>query len=311
MMLFPPFHIQFGGHQVNMGYGFILSPPTRGGTTASVDEMMLATQWLGVLTTTLLAFFAIRHLESRRQRSTQSGPSKDQLPDCMTGDRTEVPDSSTPVAPQYEHAGWSLRNLTHWALRATRITLAAIAIWQVIGISTGLIEAFAQTSGNTKPDLGLLIGWLLTKLLFLAVACGSYIALGKWTKSRSKSANENNDLKIAGVILVSFVSIAVMAPLIFGNQRAKTSEGDYARFDPSTACPVAPPQEAKGWTQREIAAPWDERSIRDLPRCTRYSVTFDGTLVVLFPPGSRPNEPEANPFLLGDSLLDPPAPASR
>lgn len=51
ILLFPPFHLQSGDQTavMNMGYSFIFSPPERNRLEATVDELMLLVQWVGIL----------------------------------------------------------------------------------------------------------------------------------------------------------------------------------------------------------------------------------------------------------------------
>jgi len=62
MLLFPPFHFRgMSGVIVNLGYGFLFSPPTiSSGTPGAVDIGMLITQWLGVLAIGGIAFFMLK-----------------------------------------------------------------------------------------------------------------------------------------------------------------------------------------------------------------------------------------------------------
>lgn len=46
MMLFPPFHILLRDVEMNMGYGFLFSPPTKRNIVASVDVQVLLVQWV-------------------------------------------------------------------------------------------------------------------------------------------------------------------------------------------------------------------------------------------------------------------------
>lgn len=51
MLFFPPFHYQFpNGAVLNLGYGFLLSPPRLvDGAPGTVNAVMLVVQWMGVL----------------------------------------------------------------------------------------------------------------------------------------------------------------------------------------------------------------------------------------------------------------------
>jgi uncharacterized RDD family membrane protein YckC len=60
MLLFPPFHLQIRNTTSNMGYAFILHPPTRGYITASVNVGMLLVQWVGASLVTALAFATLK-----------------------------------------------------------------------------------------------------------------------------------------------------------------------------------------------------------------------------------------------------------
>jgi len=62
MLLFPPFHFRgMNGVTINLGYGFLFSPPTiSSGTLGAVDIGMLITQWLGVLVIGGIVFFMFK-----------------------------------------------------------------------------------------------------------------------------------------------------------------------------------------------------------------------------------------------------------
>jgi len=48
MLLWPPFELSIRGTTLNMGYGFLLSPPSQGSISASVNVPLLLLQWGGV-----------------------------------------------------------------------------------------------------------------------------------------------------------------------------------------------------------------------------------------------------------------------
>ena len=63
MLLFPPFHYNLPkGRSINMGYGWLFSPPSPGyyDGTATVNIGMLLTQWVGVLAVGAIAWFLFR-----------------------------------------------------------------------------------------------------------------------------------------------------------------------------------------------------------------------------------------------------------
>jgi hypothetical protein len=61
MLLFPPFHYVATVQVVNLGYSFILTPPDYGlGRVASVNIVMLLTQWVGVGLVGAIAFRLLR-----------------------------------------------------------------------------------------------------------------------------------------------------------------------------------------------------------------------------------------------------------
>lgn len=61
MLLFPPFQVIFSGTTINMGYGFIFTPPKKGYLIASVNSVMLFVQWIGVVVIGSLAFFLLKN----------------------------------------------------------------------------------------------------------------------------------------------------------------------------------------------------------------------------------------------------------
>lgn len=60
MLLFPPFQFQAGGTVLNLGYGFLFNPPRFGEATATVNASLLFVQWVAVLLTASLLWFALR-----------------------------------------------------------------------------------------------------------------------------------------------------------------------------------------------------------------------------------------------------------
>lgn len=60
MLIYPPFHlVQANGVELNMGYGWIFDPPSRGYVTATVDVSMLLVQWIAVLVVSALVFLTL------------------------------------------------------------------------------------------------------------------------------------------------------------------------------------------------------------------------------------------------------------
>jgi len=49
MMLFPPFRVVVSSTEINMGYGFLFAPPSRGSIVASISVSVLLAQWLVVV----------------------------------------------------------------------------------------------------------------------------------------------------------------------------------------------------------------------------------------------------------------------
>lgn len=61
MLLFPPFHLRGMYATINLGYGFLFSPPSYyDGTLGAVDIGMLITQWLGVLILGGIVFYMFK-----------------------------------------------------------------------------------------------------------------------------------------------------------------------------------------------------------------------------------------------------------
>ena len=66
MLLFPPFHADLGKFDVNLGYSFVLYPPSPPGDrmnslVAKIDALVLAVQFLGVTLATLFLWLAFRN----------------------------------------------------------------------------------------------------------------------------------------------------------------------------------------------------------------------------------------------------------
>ena len=50
MILFPPFHLHLqNGAIINLGYGFLFSPPKKSDYMGSVDTGLLLVQWISVV----------------------------------------------------------------------------------------------------------------------------------------------------------------------------------------------------------------------------------------------------------------------
>jgi len=83
MLLFPPFQIIFSGTTINMGYGFLFTPPKRGYVIASVNSVMLFVQWIGVLAVGSLAFFLLKSTEktSLKKEEKKTGVFEDAILD--------------------------------------------------------------------------------------------------------------------------------------------------------------------------------------------------------------------------------------
>jgi hypothetical protein len=71
MLAFPPFTLKVSGRVFNMGYAFILSPPGKGNTAASVDVSLLTLQIISVTLVVAAAFFAL-HLMPNKTLLIQS-----------------------------------------------------------------------------------------------------------------------------------------------------------------------------------------------------------------------------------------------
>jgi hypothetical protein len=69
MLLFPPFHIVFGAVELNMGYGFIVSPPSYGQVSATVNVSVLFIQ---LLVAVLVAVVACVINENRHQTEVKN-----------------------------------------------------------------------------------------------------------------------------------------------------------------------------------------------------------------------------------------------
>jgi len=64
MLLFPPFHHYYqNGVEVNMGYAFLLNPPSRGYISGSVNILQLLIQWVGVGVVGGLIYFLLKGSE--------------------------------------------------------------------------------------------------------------------------------------------------------------------------------------------------------------------------------------------------------
>lgn len=71
MLAFPPYTLELRGRVFNMGYAFILSPPERANTTASVDVSLLVVQIVAV-TLVIAAGFLALHLMPNKNVLIQS-----------------------------------------------------------------------------------------------------------------------------------------------------------------------------------------------------------------------------------------------
>jgi hypothetical protein len=71
MLAFPPYTLDLRGRIFNMGYAFILSPPERANTTASVDVSLLTLQIASVTLVIAAAFLAL-HLMPNKTLLMQS-----------------------------------------------------------------------------------------------------------------------------------------------------------------------------------------------------------------------------------------------
>lgn len=71
MLAFPPYTLELRGRVFNMGYAFILSPPEKASTAASVDVSLLTLQIVSVTLVIAAAFFAL-HLMPNKTLLIQS-----------------------------------------------------------------------------------------------------------------------------------------------------------------------------------------------------------------------------------------------
>ena len=60
MIVFPPFYIEIRGRTNNLGYSFILDPPSFGGWSGRIDALVLVAQFVGVGVVTALLWLAVR-----------------------------------------------------------------------------------------------------------------------------------------------------------------------------------------------------------------------------------------------------------
>ena len=73
MLLIPPFQYQNGPHElINLGYGFLFSPPIYANDAGTVDKGMLLVQWVAVALVGGILCFAFRGRNaSDRDESSQ------------------------------------------------------------------------------------------------------------------------------------------------------------------------------------------------------------------------------------------------
>lgn len=60
MLLYPPFYITIRTSDINMGYHFLLDPPSRGANVASVNVPLLLSQWLITVVCAGVGFFVTK-----------------------------------------------------------------------------------------------------------------------------------------------------------------------------------------------------------------------------------------------------------
>lgn len=60
MLVYPPFYITIRTSDINMGYHFLLDPPSRGTNVASVNVPLLLSQWLVTAVCTGVGFFVTK-----------------------------------------------------------------------------------------------------------------------------------------------------------------------------------------------------------------------------------------------------------
>lgn len=135
MMLYPPFIIIRNGSEINMGYSFLLEPPSR----AVVNISLLVTQWLFVLLISAPILFFLK--KNNSSVSTQN----------------------------YGKKPLFLRKAIILSLHALRITIGLIFVWQILGLIP-IYSWLGNLSGVTED---MLIA-VAIKIIVMIIALFSY-----------------------------------------------------------------------------------------------------------------------------------------
>lgn len=161
---------------------------------------------------------------------------------------------------------------------------------------------------DSQPIIAWLTGWAVA-LVVAAILFGAYAL---FFTERAKSAWPG------GVFMLAWVLVVLVVIGNWSTYNEIRSGAAARRADREQVASTAPRsgidaplddspsfEEAKLWTQENTGSSANAQWLKTAPAGSRFCRMHDGAIVILFPPGVRPQAEQANPFCANGSVDSP------
>ena len=180
-------------------------------------------------------------------------------------------------------------------IRVLRIFLAAVAIWQGVG----LLPVLTDWLPNLAAVTGGMWAIVFLKVLALVLCAGAFYALGRVKRRIAVKPEKHSDFVLAGLAILVLVVVAIAVAVVMGpSERGNAAQAPTQ----AAASQVAPTYTSTGWTEESTgsteAGPWLDSD----PAGTRYYRNAVGIIYRIYPPGMKPDAKKANRFGVGTSM---------
>ncbi|TNC80214.1 MAG: hypothetical protein C9356_14905 [Oleiphilus sp.] len=178
MMLYPPFFIIANGSELNMGYAFLFDPPTRRSIVASVNIPLLCAQWFLVAFVSAGCSLLTKYKDSSDPAQPIDVPATPNHHRPSTSEQGQAEIASVSFDDNVDQESGPYYTLTKHlsfiVLRASRVGVALVMAWQVIGLLPSL--TWIADLSAIDPNM---IAILVLKLAVIAVSAAVFIAIRK------------------------------------------------------------------------------------------------------------------------------------